>query len=293
LKKALNVDLSCNQIREIPDTFCTQLSRLIYVDLSKNFITELPSDIDKLVRLKKLDLFKNQIKTLPVGFGKMPQLQWLDLKDNPLEAPFSGFAGDCLDDGACRQCAKNVRENMAVLGLELDKRNRIKQKQKLKNAEKKRLEAAQAAVVAREQLKLQKKMEKEKRRREWNASQQESVSSSELSAQGDTTEGEQSKLKKQEAGKNGNKKKHQLLSNSKQMLRRFLCFAIIAVLLGILVGTAQYYCEENPLDEHCRSSRQLLQRLERQLYVNKMAVMNYVERKWYDVSKLMRHYGWR
>ena len=42
-------------------------------------------------------------------------------------------------------------------------------------------------------------------RREWNASQQESVSSSELSAQGDTTEGEQSKLKKQEAGKNGNK----------------------------------------------------------------------------------------
>ena len=61
----------------------------------------------------------------------MPQLQWLDLKDNPLEAPFSGFAGDCLDDGACRQCAKNVRENMAVLGLELDKRNRIKQKQKL------------------------------------------------------------------------------------------------------------------------------------------------------------------
>ena len=32
------------------------------------------------------------------------------------------------------------------------------------NAEKKRLEAAQAAVVAREQLKLQKKMEKEKRR---------------------------------------------------------------------------------------------------------------------------------
>lgn len=53
--------------------------------MSNNELTELPSDIDKLVNLEVLVLSTNQLKKLPSQIGSLRKLRELDLEENELE----------------------------------------------------------------------------------------------------------------------------------------------------------------------------------------------------------------
>ena len=87
--------------------FCS-LSHIVRLDLSKNKLTELPAKFGNLTRLQHLDLLGNELTTLPVSMARLTNFRWMDIKDNPLDENMAKVVGDCLDEGQCRQSAKNV-----------------------------------------------------------------------------------------------------------------------------------------------------------------------------------------
>ncbi|GFT70305.1 leucine-rich repeat-containing protein 59 [Nephila pilipes] len=162
--KATHLDISCNQIRSIPNDFAT-LTHLVKIDLSKNKLSELPANFGNLVNLQHLDLYGNQITTLPVSFYKLKNLRWLDLKNNPLEPKLKNVAGDCLNEKECKECAKKVVAYMQTIESELER----EREKKLKIArEKEAIERAKIERELEEQRRL-KKLEKERRKAEIRA----------------------------------------------------------------------------------------------------------------------------
>ena len=89
------------------DAFCT-LRHLVRLDLSKNALTELPTEFGNLNQLKRLDLYSNQLSSLPLSCVDLEQLRWLDLKSNPIQTLWPDVIGNCLSEDECRQCAINV-----------------------------------------------------------------------------------------------------------------------------------------------------------------------------------------
>lgn len=162
--KATQLDLSCNRIQTLPIDFVT-LAHLVKIDLSKNRLTELPANFGNLLNLQYLDLYGNQIVNLPISFCRLKNLRWLDLKNNPLDTKLKNVAGDCLDEKECQICAKKVVAYMQSIESDLE---REKQK-KLKAAREK--EAIERAKIEREleEQRRVKKLEKEKRKAESRA----------------------------------------------------------------------------------------------------------------------------
>ena len=78
------------------------------LDLSKNALTELPTEFGSLNQLKRLDLYSNQLSSLPLSCVDLEQLRWLDLKSNPIQTLWPDVIGNCLSEDECRQCAINV-----------------------------------------------------------------------------------------------------------------------------------------------------------------------------------------
>jgi len=165
------IDLSCNKIEVIPAAFCQRLTNLISLDLSKNQLVELPSNIGLLSKLKKLDLYQNNLKMLPVGMAKMSQLRWLDVKGNPLNTSIASVAGDCLDDAGCRKCAKSVVEAMKDVQAELEEVKQKKLKEEKLLAQKKKKEKEMEEKIQKDRILKEKQAQKEKRREEWKKSQ--------------------------------------------------------------------------------------------------------------------------
>ncbi|KAG8198628.1 hypothetical protein JTE90_026525 [Oedothorax gibbosus] len=162
--KATCLDLSCNRIELLPNDFAS-LTHLVKIDLSKNKLTELPANFGNLLNLQHLDLYGNNIVNLPISFCRLKNLRWLDLKNNPLEPKLKNVAGDCLDEKECQSCAKKVVVYMQSIESDME---RAKQK-KLKAArEKEALEKAKLDKELEEQRRL-KKLEKEKRKAESKA----------------------------------------------------------------------------------------------------------------------------
>jgi len=62
------LDLSRNQLSELP-TEITQLANLNTLDLSENQLSELPTEITQLANLNTLDLSGNQLSELPAEIG--------------------------------------------------------------------------------------------------------------------------------------------------------------------------------------------------------------------------------
>lgn len=162
--RATHVDLSCNKIQELPTTFAS-LTHLVKVDLSKNLLTALPYNFGNLTNLQYLDLYGNELVMLPVSFCRLKNLRWLDLKNNPLDPKLKAVAGDCLDEKQCQICAKKVVSFMQTIDSNLE---REKQK-KLKEEREK--EAARKAEEEREleRMRQQKKAERERRKAELKA----------------------------------------------------------------------------------------------------------------------------
>ncbi|XP_076345047.1 uncharacterized protein LOC143244378 isoform X1 [Tachypleus tridentatus] len=161
LPKATHIDLSCNRISSLPNNFAT-LNHIIRLDLSKNELKELPRNIGNMTRLQHLDLYGNKLTMLPLTFCRLKNLKWLDLKNNPLEPKLKAVAGDCLDEKQCQQCAKKVVSFMQSIESDLE---REKQKRLKEDRER---EAARKAAEEKEQERQRKlkKAEKERRRAE-------------------------------------------------------------------------------------------------------------------------------
>ena len=84
------LDLSGNQLRDLPENFFRSGLRVQRLSLSRNNLTRIPAAVWKLQGLAELDLSANQLVSLSVGQGEgegegvvgLPDLQELDVSYN-------------------------------------------------------------------------------------------------------------------------------------------------------------------------------------------------------------------
>ena len=79
------LDLRRKQISQLPAKI-EQLSNLTTLYLGGNQIKELPTEIGKLTNLTELDLWQNQLNELPAEIGQLSNLTTLYLRGNPLKS---------------------------------------------------------------------------------------------------------------------------------------------------------------------------------------------------------------
>ena len=85
------LELSVNYLNQIPESL-SQLSALQTLDLGHNELKSLPESLSKLTALQTLDLTSNQLTSLPEHFGKLTALQTLDLTWNQLTSLPESFS---------------------------------------------------------------------------------------------------------------------------------------------------------------------------------------------------------
>ncbi|CAD5120448.1 DgyrCDS9018 [Dimorphilus gyrociliatus] len=234
VKKATQLDLSANSIRELPQTFASSLTRLVKLDLSKNRLEILPDNINLLQNLHTLDLYANRLTSLPVSIFEMKNLKWLDLKDNPLNAELKAVAGDCLDKKECERCAKDVREYYANVNVELEKK-------KVKKLKKERKREALRNRLEEEEAKKKKeiqKLEKERRRQEFLRKKEENTKSEEKNNK-DVTENE-TKTEK-DTNSDQPKIKPSKRNNSESFTLKSIFVIFLVALISLLVSL-WFYC---------------------------------------------------
>ena len=160
LQKVTVLDLSCNMVSELQDSFCF-LVNLEQLDLSKNSLISLPENFGNLKMLRRLDLYSNSLITLPLSFGDLKLLKWLDLKDNPIQKDLYDIVGDCLDQKECEKCAKRMLNFMQDLKTQEERRRtaELEKERRKKATEDLELQKLQEAK------KQEKKDKKEKRKK--------------------------------------------------------------------------------------------------------------------------------
>ncbi|XP_076248974.1 leucine-rich repeat-containing protein 59 [Calliopsis andreniformis] len=119
VKQATYLDLSSNQLVSLPSTFVT-LKQVVKLDLSRNMLTEIPENFGELTQLKYLDLYANQISRLPLSLSELKNLRWLDLKENPLTPAVASVAGPCSNLSECQACARNIVSYLSNVKLTIN-----------------------------------------------------------------------------------------------------------------------------------------------------------------------------
>ncbi|WRT69993.1 uncharacterized protein IL334_006986 [Kwoniella shivajii] len=95
LPNVKTVNLSFNDIYEIPPDTISRCTKLEALYLSGNKITSLPAeDLEKLVSLKTLHLNGNKLQTLPSELGAIKTLQHLDVGSNVLKYNIANWPYD-------------------------------------------------------------------------------------------------------------------------------------------------------------------------------------------------------
>ncbi|KAG1739309.1 hypothetical protein EDB19DRAFT_1711525 [Suillus lakei] len=85
LKELRVLNLSFNEIQELPSSFLRNLQQLEELYLSGNQLTSIPTeDLAKMTRLSVLYLNGNKFQTLPAELGKIPSLAIIDAGSNLL-----------------------------------------------------------------------------------------------------------------------------------------------------------------------------------------------------------------
>ncbi|XP_064637206.1 leucine-rich repeat-containing protein 59-like [Lineus longissimus] len=251
LTMATNLDLSCNFLVTLPDSFCT-LKHVVSLNLSKNQLTSLPSNFGALSKLQNLDLVKNKLEKLPVSFCHLKNLRRLDVKDNPLDPHLQKVAGDCLDDSQCKRCAQRIVSFMKEVESEQER-----QKQKrLKIDREKEAVRKEEEAMERQRKKEEKNADKERRRQEYLVKQAELKKQKEAELQAQ-------KKGKEKTSSNG-VGDHIDVSETKSS-GFSVCFGVIlpclVLLLAVSVGF-YFYCQQNEKIPICIDAQIRIQKFE-------------------------------
>ncbi|KAF9038318.1 PP2C-domain-containing protein [Hymenopellis radicata] len=117
------LNLSFNQIQELPNTFFKYFGKLEELYLSGNDLTALPTeDLPKLTKLSVLFLNGNKLQTLPQELGKVKSLMTLDVGSNQLRYNINNWEFDWN---------WNFNKNLKYLNMSGNKRLQIKSDTKL------------------------------------------------------------------------------------------------------------------------------------------------------------------
>ncbi|CAF1558626.1 unnamed protein product [Rotaria magnacalcarata] len=84
LQRLQSCHLSNNKIEDMPSCLCYLSKSLLFLDLSYNYLRQIPSSIHNLKQLRTLLLLGNRIKTLPDSVCQLSKLETLWLGDNKL-----------------------------------------------------------------------------------------------------------------------------------------------------------------------------------------------------------------
>jgi len=87
LKHIQYLYLDSNNLTQLPTTFATSFSLLIWLDIRNNKLKVLPENISFLKNLKNLLLERNELSALPLQLGLLTKLSGLNLSSNPLKFP--------------------------------------------------------------------------------------------------------------------------------------------------------------------------------------------------------------
>ncbi|KAJ7720551.1 adenylate cyclase [Mycena metata] len=118
LKELRILNLSFNNIQDMPSDFFCHLTKLEEVYLSGNRLTSFPSeDFPKLTRLSTLFLNGNRLQTLPHELGKVKTLTVLDVGSNSLKYNINNWEFDWN---------WNFNKNLRYLNLSGNKRLQIR-----------------------------------------------------------------------------------------------------------------------------------------------------------------------
>ncbi|KAJ7665868.1 hypothetical protein DFH06DRAFT_261547 [Mycena polygramma] len=118
LKELRVLNLSFNDIQDMPSNFFRHLTKLEEVYLSGNGLTNFPSeDLPKLTKLSTLFLNGNRLQTLPQELGKVKSLTVLDVGSNWLKYNINNWEFDWN---------WNFNKNLRYLNLSGNKRLQIK-----------------------------------------------------------------------------------------------------------------------------------------------------------------------
>lgn len=89
------LNLSFNDIYEIPNGMLRKCYQLTHLYLSGNMLTSLPADdLERLIHLKVLHLNGNKLQTLPAELGSIQTLQVLDVGSNALKYNIANWPYD-------------------------------------------------------------------------------------------------------------------------------------------------------------------------------------------------------
>jgi len=89
------LNLSFNEIQELPPSFFRSLTKLEELYLSGNSLSTIPTeDLHRLTRLQVLFLNGNKLQTLPQELGKIQSLAALDVGSNVLKYNINNWEFD-------------------------------------------------------------------------------------------------------------------------------------------------------------------------------------------------------
>ncbi|KAI0058114.1 PP2C-domain-containing protein [Artomyces pyxidatus] len=118
LRELRVLNLSFNDIQEMPRSFFRDMTKLEELYMSGNKLASLPTeDLHRLTRLEVMFLNGNRLQTLPQELGKVPSLIVLDVGSNALKYNISNWEFDWN---------WNFNQNLRYLNLSGNKRLEIK-----------------------------------------------------------------------------------------------------------------------------------------------------------------------
>lgn len=138
LRELRVLNLSFNEIQELPSSFLRNLHKLEELYLSGNQLTSIPTeDLVKMTRLSILFLNGNKFQTLPAELGKIPSLTIIDAGSNLLRYNVHNWEFDWnwyvfdrqnVDNCVCsRRFRRNFNCNLKYLNLSGNKKLDLKQ----------------------------------------------------------------------------------------------------------------------------------------------------------------------
>ncbi|KAI3385065.1 hypothetical protein SNEBB_005713 [Seison nebaliae] len=113
IPKAKHLNLSCNLLTSIPDSFALKLTYLSSINLGSNRLSCLPDNMGLIKNLKHLIIANNLIKDFPLSMHEM-RLETLDARSNPLLPKWKECLGYFGTNIECKNAAKRLKTQLTA-----------------------------------------------------------------------------------------------------------------------------------------------------------------------------------